>query len=310
MTSSTFGFTYCAASTDGSIYIAGVDEELEERDVRHTFLWERVDGAWDRYRWSNRTYGLCVYPDQGKPAAAYMGYEGTLKVRGQVKGSAVEVLESGDDAPSSLRSVTGVRQIGEHLYVVGMRRMVYRRRLDEAVWQRFDNGLRLTQADTTIAGLRSIDGDATGSLLAVGLEGEIWSYIDGGWVQEASPTNVRLTAVRRAESGLFVIGGANGSLFVGGPGRWQPVAHDFAEETFRCIERWSGRWFLGAESGSVYELHDGATPTLSRHVLDGLPFVAWLTCTPERIFFLGRTSLRSLGDDGWRDESPPATLLA
>lgn len=161
MTESIFAFTYAAAAADGSLYVTGIVRELEAQDIHHVILWERIAGEWKRYQWKNRCYGLAIYPEAGNPSAAYLGCEGTLKVRSQVKGSSIQTLEVGDDAPSSLRSVTCIRQIGESLFVVGMRRMVYRRGLEDATWTRFDAGLRQLRTDSTIAGLRSIDGSSS-----------------------------------------------------------------------------------------------------------------------------------------------------
>jgi hypothetical protein len=309
MVDSPYGFTYCAASEDDSLYLTGVVEKFEEQDIRHTILWERIGGHWERYQWNNRTYGLVVYPDFGRPTAAYLGYEGTLKVRSQVKGSSVQLLESGDDAPSSLRSVASIRHIGEYLFVVGMRRIVYRRALEEAHWSRFDKNMRLKLADNTIAGLRAIDGKDSERLVAVGLEGEIWVYIDGKWSQDDSPTNIRLSAVRHVGNDEFVISGADGMLISGRPGSWHVIQHDFMTETFRCIEVWSGRCFVGTESGRVYDVTIGLSPALTPFTDHNLPFVSWLSSTRSRIYFLGKTSAASLGADGWRDESPRPDLL-
>lgn len=118
-----FAFTFGDAAADGSLYVVGVHLGLEDQDVRHAILWERLGGEWKRYSWNNRVYDVVAYPNTG----ALLGSDGALKVRSQVHGSSVQQLEVSDDAPSSLRSVRRIRRIGDELFVVGMRRMVYRR---------------------------------------------------------------------------------------------------------------------------------------------------------------------------------------
>jgi hypothetical protein len=188
--------------------------------------------------------------------------------------------------------------------------MVYRRRLDEASWSRFDDGMRLQRSDPAIAGLRSIDGEAADRLVAVGLEGEVWAHANGVWRLEDSPTNIRLAVVRHVGGGEYVAGGADGTLVLGRPGRWQLLTHDLGPETFRCIECWSGRCFVGTESGTVFEMALGPKPSLRPLALSTPGFVAWMTSAKDRIYFLGRNNLQSLDATGWRDDSPPPGLLS
>ncbi len=309
VTTSPYALTFCSAGDDGSLYAAGVVEELEDRDVLHTIIWERIGGQWERLQWKNRSYGMISFSDSSGTTTAYLGFEGTLKVRSQINGSSVQVLESGNDGPSSLRTVTCIRRIGEYLFVVGMRRMVYRRAIADSQWMRFDKGMRLARDDLTIAGLRSIDGSDNGTLVAVGLEGEIWSYVDGRWRPEDSPTSIRLACVRCVGDDTFVVGGADGTLIAGGPGNWKVLQHDFSAETFRCIERWQDRCFVGAESGMTFELDLAAASVLIALQVEGMPRASWISAARDRIYFVGGICIRSLGPDGWRDESPPANLL-
>lgn len=310
MSFSPFVLTSCAASIDGSLSLTGVVTELEEQDVAHVLLWERIDGEWKRYQWNSRCRGVAMYPEAGRSVSAYLGQEGTLKVRSQTHGSSVQILDSSeDDAPSSLRSVSAIRTIGDRLFVVGMRRMVYRRGFGDTDWTRCDDGMRQAPTDRAVAGLRSIDGTSATQLIAVGLGGEIWIFDGTSWRQEPSPTEVRLATVRCLDASTTVIGGAEGVLLMGSAGQWRQVAHDFTNETFTCIEHWAGRTFVCSEKGALFELFVGDTPRLESFASEHVPSTWWLTATAERVFFLGRSSVWSLGEDGWKDESPPAELI-
>src|SRR5258706_7989891 len=180
-TASPFSFTFGSALDDGSLYLAGVALELEDRDVPHTIIWERVAGNWQRYQWKNRTYATAAYESGGAGTAIYLGFEGTVKVRSAVRGSSEEIVDAGNGGPSSLRTLSSVRVIGDCLYVAGMRRIVYRRPANAATWERFDAGLRPAPTDPSIAGLASIDGHDPLHLHAVGIAGEIWEYVKSRW---------------------------------------------------------------------------------------------------------------------------------
>jgi hypothetical protein len=300
-----FSFTYGVALDDDSLYVAGVARELENRDVPHTIIWERLNGTWQRYQWKNRTYGLAAYRQDGADVAVYLGYEGTLKVRSPAFGSREEILEVGDDAPSSLRTVSSIRVVEDQMYVSGMKRMVYCRSMHDATWRRLDDGMRLPKRDLSLAGIHSIDGHTAHSLYAVGLGGEIWRSEASAWRSVDSPTNLTLMTVRCISERRVVIGGEQGTLWVGNEdGKWIEVASSGRRDTFSCSEWWHDRCFVLSDSGSVFQLELGAGPQLHPFSVEGLAFVSWMFTTPKRIWFVGSNTIKSLGDDGWRDESP------
>jgi hypothetical protein len=310
MTTSPFRIAFVAALDDGSLFVAGVALDLEDRDVPHTIIWERHVGVWKRYQWKNRSYALTVYPQAGVGTAIYMGYEGTLKVRNDVLGSSEEKVESGLDGPSPLRTLSSVRVVGDHLVVSGMRRMVYRRHLNASVWSRIDDGMRLLRADLTLAALYSIDGRDADNLLAVGIGGEVWRFGAKVWQTVDSPTNFTLLAIRHISGDRYLVGGELGALWIVDGDKWIEVKHTYGTETFSCIERWDERCFVGTESGSVFELIFGDDPHLKPWVVEGIPKVSWIFATPQRAWFAGGVSIVSLGTDGWRDESPPTSLVS
>lgn len=310
LNNSPFRFAYGAALKNGSIYLAGVALELEDRDVPHTIIWERIDNEWKRYQWKNRTYGLAAYMRDGAGTCAYMGYEGTLKIRSVVHGSSEETLESGDDAPSSLRTVSWIRVVEDQLLVSGMRRMVYCRSLHDTSWLRLDVGMRQERKDVKLAGLYSIDGVNPNHLCAVGIGGEVWDFNGSSWSRADCPTNATLLAIRCVGDKQYVIGGEGGTLWIRDGAAWEEVEHLESAEIFTCIEVWRDRCFVLSESGLVYELVKNHRPFLTPFLVDGVTRVSWITANEQRLAFVGGTKVKSLGDDGWRDDSPPAALVA
>lgn len=305
-----FRFSYCAALDDGSLYLVGVALELEDRDVPHSILWERIDGRWNRYQWKNRSYGLLAYARRDNRTAIYLGYEGTLKVRSTINGSSEEVLDVGADGPSSLRTVSTIRAVGDSLFVAGVRRMVYRREDLGSAWSSFDAGLRQPRRDTSLAGLYGIDGSSTNEMLGVGIRGEVWRFDGNAWANLPSPTNLTFLAIRHMGSHRYVLGGELGSLWMFSGNAWQEVEHNHREESFTCIESWQGRCFLSTESGAVFELALSGKLEITRFDVPGIERVSWISTTSQRLWFAGEHAVMSFGGDGWTDESPPAHLLA
>lgn len=308
---SLFDFSYGAMLDDGSIYVVGIALELERKDVPHAIIWERIRGEWKRYQWKNRVYGLAAYFDEeGIGVAAYLGYEGTIKVRSAARGSSEEVVETGNEGPSSLRTVSCIRVVGDCLLVAGMRRMVYRRSLNENTWSRIDHDLRLSKAELNLAGLYAIDGTRSDSLCAVGIGGEVWSFDRKGWCRLDSPTNTVWLAVRHLSDNRYLLGGEMGGLWLLDGNQWREVEHAFPSESFTCIEYWSGRIFVSADSGAVFELIQGDPPSLVPVQVPGIFRVSSMFANSQQVLFCGETRLACLDEAGWHDCSPPVSLVA
>tara|TARA_B110001454_G_scaffold174174_1_gene165611 strand:+ start:606 stop:1550 length:945 start_codon:yes stop_codon:yes gene_type:complete len=305
---SLYRFIHGAVLEKGHIYIAGIAKELEDRNVPHTIIWERIEGEWKRYQWKNRTYDMAAFDSNGG-TAVYVGFEGTLKVRSLQLGSSIEVLDAGNDGPSSLRPVSSIRVIGDFIYVVGMRRMIYRRALDSNIWDRFDENLRLPQNDLLITGLDSIDGLNVENLYSVGRSGEIWQYTMNNWLKVDSPTNADLYVVRCLPEGGVVIGGKDGALFIGENNKWKQINHTFPEETFVDVELWQNRCFVRSSNGSLFELDWKNRHELNFIQLPSESLVMSMTITPSKIYFFGENTITSLDKNGWKDESPPDSIL-
>ncbi|WNZ60902.1 hypothetical protein QEG98_34030 [Myxococcus sp. MxC21-1] len=304
-----FLFNHGAALDDGTLYVAGVVRELEDRDVPHTILWERVAGEWRRFQWKNRTYGMVAYALGESRTVVYLGYDGTLKVRNDVAGSSEEQLTAEDDGPSVLRTVSGLRVVGDRLFVAGMRRMVFSRPLGGSTWERVDEGVRQARGDRALAGIYTLDGHHPGSLYAAGIGGEVWHRADGAWSRLASPTGMTLSALRSLGDARFVMGGERGALWRFEHGAWSAVSHPYTDETFSCIQTWRGRCFVSTQSGAVFELSAGDSPSLEPFSVPGTSRTSWMAATSEHLWFFGSHSVSAWSEAGWRDESPPAALL-
>jgi hypothetical protein len=291
----------------GAVYIAGVVDELDDRNVPHTIIWERLAQGWQRYVIRNGSRGLAAFDSNGVRTVVYMGADGRLKTRDENGTSREERVDAGDDAPSPLRSLTAIRVIGDHLYVGGMRRMLYRCALDGRVWERLDEGLRQSLEDPEIAGVLSFDGYSAQELYAVGFNGEIWWRDAGHWLRIDSPTSARLTAVRCTSAGVCFVGGAQGVLLVGRGNQWSVIDHEFGAETFFCIEGACGRWFLCADSGKVYEIIAGSSYALQRFEVPAAEVVSWIAADASALLFVGTKNVMQYDGQNWADVTPAPT---
>ncbi|MEW8507111.1 MAG: hypothetical protein AB2598_10415 [Candidatus Thiodiazotropha sp.] len=136
-----------------------------------------------------------------------------------------------------LRCIASVDNV---IFAAGMGRSVFiRESLGE--WREFGPGNSGSDGDRII-GFEAIDGFAPDNLIAVGWQGEIWSYSEGKWTQITSPTNTNLNAVSCAPDGTVYSVGDNGIMVIGKGDQWEVVdtgrsenlqaVSDFADEVF------------------------------------------------------------------------------
>ena len=302
-----FHLTFGTVSANGDLSLAGVVLELEDRDVPHTILWEQRNQNWQRLQWKNRSYAVTTYPRDGH-TTVYMGWDGRLKIRTAAGASREEIVDA-DDGPSSLRTLHAIRVIGEYLYVVGMRRMVYRRKLDDTVWQRCDAGMRIGMSELTTTALNDIDG-RDDELIAAGSE-EVWRWRNGHWQQIATPTAARWHSVCVLDDAVLISGNysaySEGQLWLWEQEQWHQVAHTFGEQRWRRIERWRDRVFLVAEQGGLFEFERGPQPTVRK--VGPTDFRAsWLTSNADALYAIGDTTVVKFDGTTWHDVPLPPSV--
>jgi hypothetical protein len=143
--------------------------------------------------------------------------------------------------PQEFGFLTDLKIIGNHLYAVGMWRQVYIR-LAVNNWARLGNDILDERGSVdNVTGLRSIDGFSEDDIVAVGLEGEIWNWRDGIWLQVTSPTNVILEQVKAVRPNKFYAVGQGGVILEGGGDSWHTVEQDETQDDF-----WGLEWFNDA----------------------------------------------------------------
>lgn len=155
-----------------------------------------------------------------------------------------------------------MRFIGNHLYVVGMGRKVYRRE-GRNRWVRWDAGCRqdsvLKEKDgelvPDLAGFNSIDGLDESDMYAVGFGGQIWRCLNGTWEEICSPTNLMFNKVKMIEDDSVFVAGKMGLIFWGCGSRWREIEHEDTENEIWDLEWFNDKLYV-ATSDRLYTLTD------------------------------------------------------
>jgi hypothetical protein len=171
-----------------------------------------------------------------------------------------EVVNSSDRSPW----LRDMNWIGEHLYVCGMGRRVFRRE-GQGKWVAVDDGVRQElkdvivkkgkKQDFEVVGFNSLDGLDENDIYAVGYGGEMWRQQKGKWNQLTSPTNLTLTKVKVVAKDDVVVCGQRGVLFRGAGDKWAVIKHDVTEDDFWDAELYNGQVYLSTES-TIYRVND------------------------------------------------------
>lgn len=193
------------------------------------------------------------------------------------------------DAAIGLGYVNRIRGIGDHLYVCGQSRQVYRfdwngRDLASGVWRDMAGAMRqppiseppdsddeafdrwLDESDAI--DLVDIDGTSEGDIYAVG--DEAWHWDGHQWRQLVLPTDENINAIKILGPDEIWLAGHNGTLLKGN------ARNGFVElssvddnQNFVGIERFDGKIFLASNLG--LHVYDPAKRKIERYVTDLQP---------------------------------------
>lgn len=243
--------------TDGGvIVVVAASEKLEEEDVSHTFLAIHKEKSWKVFE--EEVDIVSIASGTGKHARHLisLGMNGEVIIN-EPAGVYHEHVHKGKNGPSSLRTMNEVRAIGDYFVTVGMRRQVYRRKIDTARWVRYDDGVLLDENSLAVAGFLSVDGFDENETYAVGYQGEIWLRNAQQWQQVDSPTSARLECVRCGGDGSVAICGVNGLVVLGRGTQWAIVESNGIDTTLKSIAFFKNRWYLADEDGAIFVIDDG-----------------------------------------------------
>lgn len=248
-----FGFIEGFIFNKDRIVVVVSSAKLEEDGVEHAFVCDWKDGAWNFWDEDFSVVKVCVYCTSSGLTLIEMGSDGEIRVA-DASGFRDEIINTTPESPSRLRPLNDIRLIGNHIYVTGMRRQVFRRRYTASTWERCDGGVLVPRTSKEVAGFLSIDGFNDSEIYAVGYRGQIWRFDGSIWSRIASPTNMRLESVRCIDGRSAIAVGDQGLILIGRNDQWDVVKQDIIDETLTDIEEVRGSVFISTEIGSLYKL--------------------------------------------------------
>lgn len=272
-------------------YVRAAITDLDSQGIDHATML-RFDGeAWSQYMIPTAGVAHCAIPEDGRTVLT-LSPAGVVHVA-KPGGFSWETLDDSSDGPNMLRQMRDIRPIQEHVYTVGMGRMVYRRATSGA-WTRFDEGLRGSRAGIEIGGFLAVDGCSESHIYATGFKGELWFFNGKRWSQIASPTNMKIERIRVVSPDLAVACGAAGTILRGSGDKWTVVPQDLTKRTFWGLEYFQDAFYLADNKhvyvfdGSALSRMDmgsfGSVTTSRLHAADG---VLWSVGEKDIVVFNG-----------------------
>jgi hypothetical protein len=232
--SSTWGFTRAFVANQKRVYILAQLPELENQGIHLTEVL-RWTGDWGGYRIEWPCIALCG-TNLPEPSLLCLGLEGRIHIA-TPSGFIEEYIDNSNKGPASRGMLRDIRLIGDHIYVVGMDRQVYRRE-SLGKWFRIDHGMIISPKSLKVTGFNSIDGFNENNIYTAGWGGEIWMYNGQIWEQLPSPTNLRLQCIHCVNPNTVFVCGQIGILLKGYGDKWEIIEHGITKDPF-----WGMEWF-------------------------------------------------------------------
>lgn len=298
-----FGFIDGFLYNRNKIVVVASSAKLEEKDVQHAFVCYWKDGAWDYWDEGFSVIKVCAYTGTEGLVLVEMGQYGEVTVA-DATGFRSETLDITQEAPSRLRPLNDIKCIGDFVYLTGMRRQVYRRRLSESRWERCDAGVLVPRKSKEVAGFTSIDGFGDSEVYAVGYGGQLWQFDGSAWYQIASPTNIRLESIRCIRGDAAIAVGDQGIILKGRKDQWDIVRQDLSQDTFTDVEVSNGTVYISTEVGLLYRL-DGPELVGVRIPFDRNVTTGGLHSDGENLLSVGERDLLLFDGSEWSEIPHP-----
>lgn len=182
--------------------------------------------------------------------------------------------------------LTEIKVIEKSIFALGMCRQVYTRN-DNNIWVRFDSGVLDDEMQVDqVTGFRAMDGLSIKDFYAVGLEGEIWNYLNDNWRKIESPTNVTLEQVKAiSPTDVYAVGQA-GVVLYGSGDRWEQIDQTITEDDFWGLEWFNNAVYLSTAT-DIYRLNTKKELEKVAPVDTGPQYFSRLRASREVLWSLG-----------------------
>ena len=245
------GFIY----NENVFYIDAYDSTIEDFDVSNYALcrYDSKQKEWECIDMEENAIGFTVFSKNSNECIFGVSEQGDYFIE-EENGFRWHLIDETEDAPNYLRHLTSLSLIGDTIYTVGMRRMVYKYSIRSGVWHRIDNGIRQSNLEDAIYGLYAIHGLSNERIYSVGLKGEIWKREKKTWKQLPSITNANLIDVIESDSGYVYACGEFGVLIRGIDEQWEIINNDSTDDAFVSIALLDNDVYMVSDAENVSQL--------------------------------------------------------
>jgi hypothetical protein len=287
-----------ATSADHALVMA-VLRSREAAKQDHTFFLIYEAGEWRQHLIRTVTTSVCVEGHNRFYALSPYGFV----IRLTEDGYESEQIDPGETHFNSLRNATEIILRNDRLYVTGMG--------PELLCGAFRRGWApllgpevARSSSPELRGFLSAELDDEGLVHAVGFHGEI-GYLEANvWREVCSPTNLRLTRVRRSHAGQLLACGSAGVLLRGRKDSWAAVEHGI-EDNFWDLAHFGSSSYVASNEGlyrvdAEFELEEVEFITA-----EGLS-TGFLSASPAALWSVGHGSIARHANEQWTVLWPPA----
>lgn len=245
----------------GSYYFDVVLASREEEDIQNTMILMFENGDWNFWEIDKRIVDFVVTASDSDSVFQGVAEDGFCNT--DPMGQVWRHIDISKGGPNHLKYMTAICLLEGYYYAVGMSRMVYRKRLDDTSWARFDNGINTPSKSEEITGFMSIDGVSSNEIYAVGYEGDIWWCDKGIWKEVESPTNVVLNSVKSCKDGYVYICGNEGVVLKGRRESWEAIENSVTEDDLWSIEEYKEKIYFSANMMPLYRIENDSLQEVS-----------------------------------------------
>ena len=289
-----------ATGPDHAVVVAVLrSREVEMED--HTFFLIYEAGEWRQHMIRVVTSSVCIEA----PNLVYALTPHGFVVRLTDQGYDSEAIDPSEAHFNSLRNATEIILRGGLLYVTGMGRELFRGRYRQAQGHGWAPllGPEITRAQAGGLGFLSAELDAEGTVHAVGFDGEM-GYLQGdAWREICSPTNMRLTRIRRSHGELLLACGSAGVLLRGRRDSWGVVEHG-VEDNFWDLAHFDSTSYVASTTG-LYTVNADYEVEGVEFILDNELSAGWLSASPGALWSVGQASIARYAEGQWTQFWPP-----
>ena len=243
----------CVAGTYNIAYLITMDNDsrgkgIEYSVMSYSFGEPKYEEPWAGGEgWSGLKF---VKGTMMKPASRCLM---TISATGHI-GTVGRCLEGDDFYIHKESIIHGIGFVGEHVYIVGPSRAIYRR-TGVKKWELFNQG---TQDDVMKKNIKkgnrsafsyaflSIDGFSEHDMYAVGNKGEAWHYDGKQWTKIDLPTHADLHKIHCAKDGYVYIAGDEYTILKGKGNKWEYIVNGKMNHPFNELLLESIAWFQDA----------------------------------------------------------------